>query len=121
MKRRISILWAILILQAIWLSEPKISAEPVVIAEEKDLAETKSGEEIQRIVKVKIEVKTREEEEIIKAMGLKCEWTNNEAICDVTFNQLEQLKQAGLRFQTIKEGIRIESKHLNHTEERGVK
>jgi subtilisin-like proprotein convertase family protein len=112
MKKGFSIFLGILILQAIWMSEPKIWAE------ENLLAEAKSKEEIQKILKLKIEVKTGNGEKFLKSMGLKCEWGRGEAICDVTVNQMDQLKQEGIEFKVIREGIRIERKRLDGEEEK---
>ena len=106
MGRRISILLVILILQTISFLIPETRAQ------EKDLAETKSKQEIQRILKLRIEVRTGQEEDILKAMGLKCEWggdiddselSRREAVCNATVNQMDQLKQAGIGYEVERE------------------
>jgi subtilisin-like proprotein convertase family protein len=112
MKRRFSLFWAILILQIICLGDPEIWAE------EGDLAKTKNNQEIQRILKLRIEIKTEKEERILKEMGLKCGWGENKAICDVTVNQMDQLKQAGIEFEIEGEGIRIEMNSLGYEGEK---
>lgn len=108
MKRGFSIFLVILILQAIWLSEPKLRAE------EGDLTETKSKEEIQKILKLRIEIKSEKQEKILKEMGLQCEWGENEAVCDVTVSQMDQLKQEGIEIDVQREGIRIEKKRSEY-------
>jgi hypothetical protein len=112
MKRGFSVFFVFLIVQIICLGNPKIWAE------EGDLAETKGKVEIQRILRLKIEMKTEKEEKILKAMGLEGEWGENEAVCNATVDQLNQLKQAEIEFEVIREGIRIEKKRSDAEEEK---
>jgi len=119
MKRGFLIFLVILILQTIWMPEPKIRAE------EGDLAETKSKDEIQKILKLRIILNTEKVEKTLREIGCECEWGKNvedselsrrEAVCNATVHQMNQLKQAGIEFEVIREGIRIEKKRLHYEE-----
>ncbi|NIM96933.1 MAG: hypothetical protein GTO24_02255 [candidate division Zixibacteria bacterium] len=126
MRRGIPIFLVVLILQttSFFIAETK--------AQVKDLAETKSKQEIQRILKLRIEVKTENDEKILNEMDLKCEWSKDiddselsrtEVVCNATVNQMSQLKQAGIEFEVEREGIRIEKKNFHFEgkkEDRGV-
>jgi subtilisin-like proprotein convertase family protein len=113
MGRRISIWLVVCMLQTIWFVIPETGAK------EKDLSDTKREQEIRRILKLRIETGTGQEEDILKAMGLKCEWGDNidnsvlterEAVCNATVSQMDQLKKAGITFEVEREGIRIDKK-----------
>jgi subtilisin-like proprotein convertase family protein len=115
MRTRYSVFLVFLIVQIICLGNPKIWAE------EGDLAETKSKQETQRIIKLRIEIKSEKEEKILKAMGLECEWGENQTVCNATISQMDQLKQAGIEFQVVTEGIRIEKKRSDYEGEKNDK
>ncbi|KPL05198.1 MAG: hypothetical protein AMJ73_01940 [candidate division Zixibacteria bacterium SM1_73] len=117
MKRVFSVFLVFLIVEIICLGNPKIWAE------EGDLAETKSKVETQRILKLRIEIKTEKEERIVREMGLECEWGGNvedselsrrEAVCNASVKQMDQLKQAGIEFEVQREGIRRENRRPDY-------
>jgi subtilisin-like proprotein convertase family protein len=115
MKRGFSIFFVFLIVQIICLGNPKIWAE------EGDLAETKGKAETQRILRLRIEMKTEKEEKILKDIGLECNWGENEPVCNATVSQVDQLKQAGIEFEVQGEGIRIEKRRSDYEGEKDDK
>jgi len=113
MKRNSLIFLVVMSLAIIGITNSKIWAQ------EDDVLERKNKAEIQKVVQLKVKIKTEREEEILKKLGLECEPTENvedselsrrEAVCDVSVNQIDQLKQAGIEFEVQREGIRIEKK-----------
>jgi hypothetical protein len=102
MKIGIPIFLVVLILQTVSFFIPETKAQ------EKDLAEIKNKEEIQRILKLRIEVRTGSHKEILRAMGLKCEWGKDEAVCNASVSQMAELRQAEIEFEIEREGIDIE-------------
>lgn len=62
--------------------------------------------ETQKIFRLKIKIKSEQEQKIVERIGLACEG-KTECICNATLSQLEELKSAGIEFVVEKEGIKI--------------
>lgn len=83
---------------------PKPKVDMIPEPTERD---TSSAIESQKIFRVKIRIKSEQEREIVKRIGLECEG-KTECICNATEGQVDELRSLGIEFEVVREGIKVE-------------
>jgi subtilisin-like proprotein convertase family protein len=81
--------------------KPKVDFIPLPVK-----TDTSSGIEGQKIFRLKVWMKSEQEQKIVERIGLACEG-KTECICHATEEQVEELKKEGIEFKVEGEALRI--------------
>ncbi|MGB8657983.1 MAG: hypothetical protein WCE90_09405 [Candidatus Zixiibacteriota bacterium] len=79
---------------------------PQIRGQQDDLSQKKQSAEIQKIVQLKIKIKTEREKELLERIGLECVW-GKEVICKASEKQMNQLKMERIDFEVQREGLKF--------------